>query len=341
MIDAEIRAKIGSLDLVANIHVERGETLALVGPNGAGKTTLLRTLCGLSALDGGYIKIAGQLVDEPDSRTWIDPHERPVALAFQDHRLFPHLSAGENIGFAMTPHPGRDHEIDDVLHAVGLTGFGDRRVSELSGGEAQRVALARVLARDAEVLLLDEPLAAVDTATRSTLRRLLHSLDKTIVMITHDALDARLIADRVLSLDAGRVTQTGTPGELTDQPRTPWLAELFGKNLIYGQASGTEVRVDSGATITSSQAHEGEVIVTFSPTAITLHRSAPGGSARNVWDSEVRDLVADGERVRVRLGDPVPAWAVVTPAAVADLGLDVGARVIATMKATEIEVARR
>lgn len=223
---------------------------------------------------------------------------------------------------------------------MGLAALAGVRPGELSGGQAQRVALARALAAEPGLLLLDEPLAALDVTTRASTRRdLRHHLDSyggVTVLVTHDPLDALMLADRVVILEAGAVTQAGSVAEVTARPRTPYVGDLIGTNLLRGTAEGTLVRVADGQVELAGSA-TGDTFVTIPPHAITVHTRRPEGSARNVWPSTVTAVDLLGDRIRVHLAGRLQLVAEITPAALAALGLQPGDRVWASAKATEIQ----
>ena len=214
----------------------------------------------------------------------------------------------------------------------------DQRPDQLSGGQAQRVALARALAPDPAVLLLDEPLAALDATSRVAMRHLLADVEVTTVLVTHDPIEARLLADDVVVLDRGTVAERGRPDELAARPATPWVAELFGQNLVSGEADDHTLTLANGETLTLPDAASGPAVVTFGPNAVVLHLHPPDGSARNVWPVTVTELVDEGDRVRVRCAGPVPLTAMVTAPAAASLGLTPGLELHAAVKATELDV---
>ena len=195
----------------------------------------------------------------------------------------------------------------------------DAKPRALSGGQAQRVALARALATDPAALLLDEPLAALDAGTRvevrRDLRRYLADFAGPTVLVTHDPVDALALADHVAILEAGRLTQAGTIAEVTTRPRSRYVADLIGTNLIHGTASGTTITTESGATLTTAEPHDGAVFATIAPAAVALHRREPEGSPRNRWHTSVEHLDLLGDRVRVRLAPPLDLVAEITPAA--------------------------
>jgi len=339
------RARAGDLVLEAQVAIEAGETLAILGPNGAGKTTLLRALCGLLPLDAGQVALDGRVLDEPASRTFVPPEARSIGVVFQELLLFPTLDVADNVAFGLRTTGLRRAEARaravGWLERVGLADRATSAVRELSGGEAQRVALTRALAPGPRALLLDEPLAALDAEVRGTVRRQLrdHLANHAgpCVLITHDPLDAAVLADRVVVLEEGRITDAGALADLVARPRTAWAAELGGTNLLPAQARGATLALAGGGAIAAAEPPgDGPVLVAIRPASVALHRSRPEGSPRNVWEGTVRAVEGFGERVRVQVDGPVPLVAEVTVAAVADLRLAVGERVWTSVKATEV-----
>ena len=325
-------AHIGELILDVDLAVEPGETLAVLGPNGAGKTSLLRLMAGLVSLDSGVLDIDGATVDDPDTGTFLPPHLRRVGWVPQDRLLFPHLTVVDNVGFG----PGADRVVDH-MDALGLTGLADRKTGECSGGQAQRVALARALATDPVVLLLDEPSAAVDVESRHLINGVLSAdTARATLLVTHDPVEAATLADRLVILEGGIITQAGSPAEVRSRPGTLYAASLAGLNLLEATASGTVAVTAIGTRLTLAETADGPVHLVVPPTAVALHRSAPDGSPRNVWQATVADLQPAFERVRVVLDGSLPVVAEVTPGAVEELGLQVGSSVWAAVKATEI-----
>jgi molybdate transport system ATP-binding protein len=344
----DVRVDLDGFTLDVAFTVEPGQTLAVIGPNGAGKTTLLRALAGLRALSGGRIELDGTVLDDPAAGAYLPPERRPVGVVFQDHLLFPHLDARDNVAFGLRRHGVRRAEArnqaDGWLDRVGLTERASARPGQLSGGQAQRVALARALAPGPALLLLDEPLAALDATTRNDvrrdLRRHLSTFPGVRVLVTHDPVDVAALADQVLVLDAGRVAQTGTPAEITARPRSPWVAALAGTNLFAGDAvAGGRLLLDGGATlVVADEVASGPVLAVVHPRAVSIHRSRPEGSARNAWPGRVSAVEPVGDRLRVRVDADPPVVAEVTASAVADMGLVDGADVWIAVKATEVVV---
>ncbi len=351
MLIASIEVHLGALDLALELEVGDGEVVAILGPNGAGKTTALRAIAGLRALDGGRIVLDGTVLDDPATSTFVPTAQRPIGVVFQDYLLFPRLSALDNVAFGLLAH-GRDKaeakaEAMRWLERFDLGAHADARPATLSGGQAQRVALARALATEPRLLLLDEPLAALDAATRlqvrTELRRHLATFDGARLLVTHDPVDALVLADRLVIVEAGHVTQAGTPAEVAARPASRYVAQLVGINLLHGAASGARtVQLTSGMELTVADALPGPLVaVAIRPQAIALHRDQPGGSARNTWVATVVGLEADRDRVRVDLGGPVPVIAEVTPAAVAELRLEADAEVWASVKAVDLTTYER
>ncbi|MGI8662153.1 MAG: ABC transporter ATP-binding protein [Acidimicrobiales bacterium] len=345
---ALVHVELDEFTLDAELAIDAGRTVAVVGPNGAGKTTLLNTLAGLHALTGGHIELDGTVLDDPDHGVYLPPERRGVGVVFQDNLLFPHLSALDNVAYGLRVRGVRRaearHDATMWLERVGLHGREQARPRQLSGGQAQRVALARALATQPRMLLLDEPLAALDATTRNEVRRDLRRHLATFagvrLLITHDPVDAAVLADHVIVLDGGRVAQTGTPAEITRRPRTPWVAELAGTNLFTGTATADgHVTLDSGSVLVSAdQLAPGPVFAVVHPRAVALHLERPEGSARNSWPGRITAVEPVGDRFRVQLDAAPPVVAEVTGASVQEIGLADGAEVWVAVKATEIDV---
>ena len=343
-LEASITLSLGTLDLDVELIAPAGTVLAVLGPNGSGKTTILRAIAGLEPLQAGHVRVAQRVLDDPATATLVPPEQRRVALVHQDFVLFPHLSVLDNVAFgarsAGASKAASRRAAEPWLDRVGLASYTAARPAELSGGQAQRVALARALAAEPDVLLLDEPLASLDVATRAATRRDLRShLDGyqgTTVLVTHDPLDVLMLADHVAILDQGRITQAGSLAEVTTHPRTRYVADLIGTNLLRGSADGATVRCDEAVVAVADYVAPGDTFLTIPPSAITLHLVRPEGSARNVWPVAITAIDPLGSRMRVHLDGPLPLVAEITPAAVAELGLQVDAHVWASAKATEI-----
>jgi molybdate transport system ATP-binding protein len=345
-LEARVRAGVGAFELDVQLAVAAGELVAVLGPNGAGKTSLLRALAGLLPLSAGRVTLDGVVLEDPIDGIRVPSERRPIGLVFQDYLLFPHLSVLENVAFGLRARGmARAAAIDEArrwLDRVGLPAEGDRKPVSLSGGQAQRVALARVLALNPALLLLDEPMAALDASTRvefrRDLRRHLESFRGVRLLVTHDPVEAMAMADRLVVLENGRVLQSGTPADVTQHPRSRYVADLVGVNLFRGHASHDVITLAGGGSLTAAGAADGDVFAVVHPRTVALYRTRPDGTPRNVWEGQAVDLDLEGDRVRVRLAGSPSIVAEVTPAAVRELGLDRGDSVWISVKATEINV---
>jgi molybdate transport system ATP-binding protein len=347
-LDARLVVDRGTFALDVTLRAAPGEVLALLGPNGAGKTTALRALAGLAPLTGGGLRLDGRTLEEPERRIRVAPEGRPVGVVFQDYLLFPHLSALDNVAFGPRCQ-GRSKAQARTLAAgllarMGLSAHAGAKPRRLSGGQAQRVALARALATGPRLLLLDEPLAALDARARldvrAELRRHLAEFEAVAVLVTHDPLDAMVLADRLVVIEQGAVVQEGTPGEVARRPRTDYVARLVGLNLYQGRAEGALVRTGSGLALATTGHLEGPAFVAFPPNAVTLHRERPDSSARNAWRARITGMESHGDQIRIALTtadppDPTPLLADLTTIAVAELALHPGHEVWATVKAAQ------
>jgi molybdate transport system ATP-binding protein len=348
-VQASIAVRRGSFALELDLAVADGEVLAVLGPNGAGKSTVLRVLAGLLPPDGGRVAVDGEVWDDVAGGAHVPPHRRRLGMVFQDHLLFPHLSIRDNVGFGLrTRGAGRAdarRAADAWLDRVGIGELAGRRPAQLSGGQGQRAALARALAPDPALLLLDEPLSALDARTRLTvraeLRRHLAGFAGSTVLVTHDPVDAMALADRVLVVEEGRVVQTGPPAEVARRPRTDYVARLVGLSLLAGTGSGTTVRLDGGGEVAVAEEVAGPVFAAVRPESVALHLRRPEGSPRNVWPLRLAGAVPHGTTVRCELTGPVALVADVTATAFAELGLAPGAEVWAAVKASEVAVYAR
>ena len=357
-------AGLASRGVRVALAVGEGETVAVMGPNGAGKSTLFGLCAGLLRPDEGRVSVGGRVLADADG-TWVPPHRRGVALLAQEPLLFPHLSVLENVAFAprAAGAPRRDARAaaERWLSEVDAAQLASRRPAQLSGGQAQRVAIARALAADPDVLLLDEPFAALDVSAAPALRRLLRRVlaGRTALVITHEPLDAHLLADRVVVLEDGRVAESGPTAELLERPRSPFAAGLAGLNFVCGQtvSRGTapaSLRVQGLGEVAGTvpdgadaPAPGEEAIAVFRPADLALFRpeSVPHGSPRNAWSAVVRELEPRGAQVRVHCtpgsgtGSAGPALvADLTPAAAAELDLAPGVEVVLVAKAAAVTV---
>ncbi|MGX9888425.1 ABC transporter ATP-binding protein [Streptomyces sp. NPDC002276] len=337
-LDTHLVVDRGTFRLDVELTAAPGDVVALLGPNGAGKTTALRALAGLVNLTDGHLRLDGAELDRTP------PESRPVGVVFQDYLLFPHLTALDNVGFGPRCQGATKAESRAIaaewLERMGLAEHAGAKPRRLSGGQAQRVAVARALATRPRLLLLDEPLAALDARTRldvrAQLRRHLAEFEAVAVLVTHDPLDAMVLADRLVVIEQGTIVQQGTPADIARHPRTDYIAQLVGLNLYKGSADGHTVTLDTGPTITTTEDLTGEVFVAFPPSAVTLFRDRPtGASARNLWHCEVVGLETHGDQIRVDLTGELPLAADLTTPAAAELDLHQGASVWATVKATQ------
>ncbi|MFE5296264.1 ABC transporter permease [Streptomyces sp. NPDC056632] len=321
-----------------------GTTIAVVGPNGAGKTTLLRALLGLTP------RAHAELTLGTTDVTDLPPHRRHVAWVPQDGALFPHMNALANTAYGLrargVPRAEARRAAQTWLDRLGVGHLSQRRPAQLSGGQAQRVALARALAARPRLLLLDEPLAALDQTTRAqvrhTLRTHLAGFGGVCLIVTHDPVEAVSLADRVLVLEEGRALQDAAPTEVARHPRSPWVARMLGSNAWPGRTTADGLALTGGGTLVAADPlpQGAEVLAIIPPEAVAVHRERPGGSPRNVWPGTVREITASGSRLRVLItSDRVPPLvAEITPQAAAELGLADGTAVWTGVKATEVTV---
>jgi molybdate transport system ATP-binding protein len=345
-LDAAIRLTLGPLDLDMGVNVAEGEVVALLGPNGAGKTTLLRAIAGLVSFESGHVRLDGKVLEDTSTREYVPTERRPIGFVFQDYLLFPHLSVLDNVAFGLRSRGSSRQAATESatrwLDRVGLKSYARARPAELSGGQRQRVALARALAPNPRLLLLDEPLAALDASTRAEVRRdlkrHLETFEGIRLVVTHDPLEAVTLADRLIVMERGHLVQTGTATEVTEHPRSQYVADLVGVNLLRGQADHGSVKLTSGPVVAAAGAEVGDVFAVVHPRAVAIHRTHPEGSPRNVWPGRATNIELLGNRVRVRVDGAVPLVAEVTPGALKELNLVEGGEVWLSFKATEVEV---
>jgi molybdate transport system ATP-binding protein len=338
----------GDFSLDLTLEVAPGEVVGVLGPNGAGKSTLLRAVAGLEPLAGGEVVVGGR--PWQSDTAWVEPHERRAGVVFQDYRLFPHLSVLDNVAFAARSRgvrrPRARARARDWLEQLALDDLADRRPHQLSGGQAQRVTLARALAGEPDVLLLDEPMAALDAGARLDVRGFLRThlaaFAGPTVLVTHDPLEAMVLTDRMIVVEQGRLVQQGSPAEVAARPVSAYVARLMGLNLWWGRLDTegvVSVRGGGRLVIAPDELPEpGEVLVSLRPSAVALHRHRPDqASSRNLWQGVVTSMERLGDRVRLQVAAQPDVLVDLTTAAVAELRLAPGEPVWLSAKATELE----
>ncbi|HZC12810.1 MAG TPA: ABC transporter ATP-binding protein [Thermoleophilaceae bacterium] len=346
MLSVDARTRLGALDLDVALEVRKGECLALAGLSGAGKTTVLRVAAGLLRPQRGVVAANGETWLDTERGIDVPPEERRCGYVFQEYALFPHLNAWQNVAYPLRGlrRAERRERAQELLERFGLGRLADSRPRTLSGGERQRVAVARVLAREPEVLLLDEPLSALDARTRAGAARelatVLREVDAPALLVTHDFSEAAQLGDRVGVIDAGRIVQDGTPSELAAAPRSAFVADFTGAVVLTGFARAgadglTHVELDGGGAVSSTDGGEGAVAVSVYPWEIAIEPAdeRPHGSAQNRIPAEVVSITTVGNRVRLGLAGPQPLAAEITAASAERLALRAGTRVTASWKA--------
>ena len=340
-----IDATISDRDVDVSLEVAPGEVVAILGPNGAGKSTVLGAIAGVLRPDAGRATLDDEVLFDLGAGTWRPAHARRTALLAQDPLLFPHLNVVDNVAFGpRSAGRTRSQSRADALtwlDAVDGAELKNRRPSELSGGQAQRIAIARALAAEPRLLLLDEPMAALDVtvvpAMRQVLKRVLAG--RSAIIVTHDVLDALLLADRVVVMEGGRIAEVGPTREVLERPRSTFGAGIAGLNLMRGRSAGGAVRTPSGSTVAGLSdvpVPEGsEAVAVFSPSAVGVYVEPPAGSPRNVFASTIRELEPRSAQVRVRTDE---LSADVTLPVVAELGLMPGKDVFLVVKASEVTI---
>ena len=334
----------GGFELTVDVAVAPGEMVAVLGPNGAGKSTLLRALAGLHPLSHGRLTVGGRVLDDAGDGTFVEPEDRRAGVVFQDARLFGHLRVIDNVAFGLRARGiGRSSArgaAGEWLETLGIADLSTRRPGQLSGGQAQRVAVARALVSHPDYLLFDEPFAALDALTRSDvqgeLRRHLQRYEVPSVLVTHDVIDALVLAQRIVVIEAGRVVQVGTPAQITSRPATAYVAKLVGMNL-YASSPDGRLSALSPAGLPAP----GPLLVAVRPSAITVQLDRPADSetflaSRYVWAGRVAGLSPRADRVLVEVSGSPGALVEVTASAVAELGLAAGVDVWLSTNAHEL-----
>jgi molybdate transport system ATP-binding protein len=354
-LSADVRIARGAFEVHADLDADDGETVALLGPNGSGKSTVVACLAGLLPPDAGTIVLDGRTLDDVRAHVHVPAEDRAVGVVFQDGLLLPHLSAVENAAFPLRArHIVKTGARDRASELLGRLGFpagrADARPKDLSGGEAQRVAIARALIHEPRLLLLDEPTSSLDVRSRSELRPVIRSILEGFagvrVLVTHDPVEALTLADHIVVLEKGRVTQSGAPEQLRNAPRTPYVADLVGVNLFAGRLEPLDP--GAGSVVTSagnvvvpwpddrSREPVDGVLAVLRPSDVVLHTSRPEGSARNVVHGRVAEIAIEGKRARVRLAASPPVVAEITLGSFERLGLREGENAWASFKAVEV-----
>ncbi len=336
-------ARFDDRDVDVSLDVADGETVAVLGPNGAGKSTLLSAIAGVLRPDSGSAILGDHVLF--DARSWVPSHRRGTALLAQEPLLFPHLSVLDNVAFGPrstgASRSASRAKARDWLVEVDADQYAERKPAQLSGGQAQRVAMARALAAEPHLLMLDEPMAALDVTVVPAMRQMLRRVltDRTAVIVTHDPLDALLLADRVVIIESGRVVESGPTPEIFSRPRSGFGADLAGLNLVRGTLRGSTVVAEDGLTIAGTahgEVKEGsEAVAVFSPSAVAVHLSAPGGSPRNVFAGQIEEMEPLGGQVRIRTGR---LSADITSSAVTELDLGTDHEVLFVVKASEVAI---
>jgi molybdate transport system ATP-binding protein len=346
VLSVAISKKLREFPLDVAFAVTEGEALVLIGPTGCGKTMTLRSIAGLERPDSGSITCDGAPLFDSAQRVNVPPEKRHIGFVFQSYALFPHLTAVENVAYGpISRGVGRARSLEvarDALAQVGLSEFGAQRPLHLSGGQQQRVALARALAGEARVLLMDEPVAALDAQTRrdvrGELRGVIERIGVATVIVTHDHIDALTLGDRLCVMRQGQIIQQGTRTELLTRPQDEFVADFLGLNLFRGTATiaaddTVEVQVN-GAVLCATEKVSGDVFLTCHPSDITLTLDAPEGSALNVIRGEVSGIVHLGGTARITVAGALPLVAEISERSLTALDLKVGDQVCASFKAS-------
>jgi molybdate transport system ATP-binding protein len=355
VLHAEVRTTLGALELDLAFEVEAGRCLALAGPSGAGKTTALRILAGLTRPRAGVVRCGERTWLDTDRGIELPPERRHCGYVVQDYALFGHLRAWQNVAYGLRSERSRTRRRGralELLERFDLSERADARPAALSGGERQRVALARTLASNPSVLLLDEPLAALDSPGRARARRelakVLRELDVPVVLVTHDFMEAAMLGDEVAVIDGGHVVQRGSADQLAAGPQSAFVADFSGASVLTGTARRaddglTRVELDGGGVVTSTAAASGPVVVAVHPWEVSIEPVDTGatGSATNRLAVEVISIVIVGNRARVGLAAPQPLVAEITHASAQRLGLVTGVRVTASWKAAATQILPR
>ena len=355
MLSVDVKKRLREFPLEIGFEVKPAETLVIIGPSGCGKTTTLNLISGLLDPDEGRMALGDRVLFDIASRVSVPTERRSIGYVFQDFALFPHMTVKENVAYGLRarrrPKAEIPKKVDEVLGLVGITHLRERRPGALSGGERQRVALARAIACDVEILLLDEPLGSLDAQTRNQVRgelqRMLRVIGRIAIMVTHDYIDALTFGDKICVMDRGRVLQMGPREQLLHHPKSRFVADLTGVNFFEGTISSgaedglAEVWVgDSCLHAASGRRDMGGVLVAFFPSDVTIGRERPMGSARNVFQSQIKEIIHMGDKVRLSLNGALPMCAEISAGALNELSVRDGDTVYASLKATAIRTYR-
>ena len=341
LLDARVILNRDSLTIDVELQLQHGEVIAVLGPNGAGKTSLLHALLGWLELESGWIMVNGEVIDSPDTDSYVPPQHRPFGMVFQDGLLFPHMSVEKNILFGA----GKDFNLKPLAESLQVSELLAKFPSELSAGERQRAAIARSLAARPKVLFLDEPFSALDIQGkrrgRSLLKGALAIEVSGCLMVTHDLVDAFTLADRVMIIEGGKLTQFDVPDRIRSRPGSEWIADLVGWNYYEGIGEGSVVTLPHGTTIFTAQDDlDGPTSISINPASVSIFKSQPSGSPRNTWLSSIQNIEILGGRARVSLVGEIDICADITTAAANELRQSISSEVWVSVKATEVDTQR-
>ena len=341
LLDARVILNRDSLTLDVELQLQHGEVIAVLGPNGAGKTSLLHALLGWLELESGWIMVDGEVIDSPDTDSYVPPQHRPFGMVFQDGLLFPHMSVEKNILFGA----GKDFKLKPLAESLQASELLAKFPSELSAGERQRAAIARSLAARPKVLFLDEPFSALDIQGkrrgRSLLKEALAIGVSGCLIVTHDLVDAFTLADRVMIIEGGKLTQFDVPDRIRSRPGSEWIADLVGWNYYEGIGEGSVVTLPHGTTIFTAQDDlDGPTSISINPASVSIFRSQPSGSPRNSWLSSIQSIEILGGRARVSLVGEIDICADITITAANELRQLISSEVWVSVKATEVDTQR-
>jgi len=355
MLSVQVRKALSEFELEIAFEVNPAETLVVIGPSGCGKTTTLNIIAGLVEPDEGHVSLTERPLWDSGARIDVPTEQRRIGYVFQDFALFPHMTVADNVAYGLrarkSPKAAIPGKVDEALSLLGIRHLRERKPGQLSGGERQRAALARAIACEAEILLLDEPLGSLDAQTRNQVRgelqRLLRLVHRIVIMVTHDYIDALTFGDQICVLDRGKVLQIGNRLELLRHPKSRFVAELTGVNFFEGTITGisdeglAEIQVNGMRLYAVANGGEaGETLVAFFPSDVAISREAPSSSAVNVVKSSIKEIVHLGDRVRLALNGALALCAEITAGSLERMGLTEGDEVYASLKATAIKTYR-